>query len=356
MFEQLEQVEAKFQDLTERLSSPELKPSEILSTNKERVRLEPIVDTFRDYRSNLKELADNKELLAEEKDEELRTMAKEEISRLEPLIEQQAVDLKIMLLPRDPNDDKDVILEIRAGTGGDEASIFVGDLLKMYTYYAQTKGWKFSLVSTSDGSQGGYKEVICQVSGDQVYSSLKFESGVHRVQRVPKTESQGRVHTSACTVAVLPEAEEVELHIDPKELRIDTMRAGGAGGQHVNKTESAVRITHLPTGLAVACQDEKSQQMNRVKAMSVLRARLFERMQAKAHAERAAERKSMVGSGDRSEKIRTYNYPQDRCTDHRASVSIHGLSKLFSGHLDDILDPVRSKLQAEMLQQQEEAL
>ena len=281
-------------------------------------------------------------------------MAKEEIARLEEETAALTGELKILLLPRDPNDEKNIILEIRAGTGGDEAALFAGDLFKMYMGYAQQRRWKADVISQSEGAKGGFKEVIAQIEGEQVFSYLKYEAGVHRVQRVPETESQGRIHTSACTVAVLPEAEEVELRIDPKELRIDTMRAGGPGGQSVNTTDSAVRITHLPTGLIVQCQDEKSQLKNKNKAMTVLRARLLERMEAEAAAERAGERKAMVKSGDRSEKIRTYNFPQDRCTDHRASITVHNLPKLFTGEMDTLLDQVRTQLQAEQLRALEE--
>ena len=283
--------------------------------------------------------------------EELR---KGRVARLEEETAALTGELKILLLPRDPNDEKNIILEIRAGTGGDEAALFAGDLFKMYMGYAQQRRWKADVISQSEGAKGGFKEVIAQIEGEQVFSYLKYEAGVHRVQRVPETESQGRIHTSACTVAVLPEAEEVELRIDPKELRIDTMRAGGPGGQSVNTTDSAVRITHLPTGLIVQCQDEKSQLKNKNKAMTVLRARLLERMEAEAAAERAGERKAMVKSGDRSEKIRTYNFPQDRCTDHRASITVHNLPKLFTGEMDTLLDQVRTQLQAEQLRALEE--
>jgi peptide chain release factor 1 len=353
MFDKLDEVRARFDALTERLAAPDLQPQEIVEVGKERNRLEPIVEKYTALTAKSGELDDNKSLLGED-DDELKAMAKEEIARLEGEIEALTGELKILLLPRDPNDDKNIILEIRAGTGGDEAALFAGDLFKMYMGYAQGRRWKADVISQSEGAKGGFKEVIAQIEGDQVYSHLKYEAGVHRVQRVPETESQGRIHTSACTVAVLPEAEEVELKIDPKELRIDTMRAGGPGGQSVNTTDSAVRITHLPTGLIVQCQDEKSQLKNKNKAMTVLRARLLERMEAEAAAERAGERKAMVKSGDRSEKIRTYNFPQDRCTDHRASITVHNLPKLFTGEMDPLLDQVRTQLQAEQLKELEE--
>jgi peptide chain release factor 1 len=354
MFDKLDEVRARFDALTERLAAPDLAPQEIVEVGKERNRLEPIVEKYAALTEKTGELDDNKSLLNED-DDELKAMAKEEIARLESEIEALTGELKILLLPRDPNDDKNIILEIRAGTGGDEAALFAGDLFKMYMGYAQQRRWKADVISQSEGAKGGFKEVIAQIEGEQVYSHLKYEAGVHRVQRVPETESQGRIHTSACTVAVLPEAEEVELKIDPKELRIDTMRAGGPGGQSVNTTDSAVRITHLPTGLIVQCQDEKSQLKNKNKAMTVLRARLLERMEAEAAAERAGERKAMVKSGDRSEKIRTYNFPQDRCTDHRASITVHNLPKLFTGDMDPLLDQVRTQLQAEQLKELEES-
>jgi peptide chain release factor 1 len=354
MFDKLDEVRARFDALTERLAAPDLAPQEIVEVGKERNRLEPIVEKYAALTEKTGELDDNKSLLNED-DDELKAMAREEIARLESEIEALTGELKILLLPRDPNDDKNIILEIRAGTGGDEAALFAGDLFKMYMGYAQQRRWKADVISQSEGAKGGFKEVIAQIEGEQVYSHLKYEAGVHRVQRVPETESQGRIHTSACTVAVLPEAEEVELKIDPKELRIDTMRAGGPGGQSVNTTDSAVRITHLPTGLIVQCQDEKSQLKNKNKAMTVLRARLLERMEAEAAAERAGERKAMVKSGDRSEKIRTYNFPQDRCTDHRASITVHNLPKLFTGDMDPLLDQVRTQLQAEQLKELEES-
>ncbi len=354
MFERLDEVKRSYEHINERLGTPGLAHAEFTKLNKERVHLEPIVAAYSSFTEKTTELEDNKSLLADS-DDDIRQMAKDEIARLSDELETLENELKILLLPKDPNDDKNVILEIRAGTGGDEAALFAGDLYRMYTGYAQYKRWKVDIVSASEGTKGGFKEVIMQVTGDAVFSHLKYEAGVHRVQRVPETESQGRVHTSACTVAVLPEAEEVELKIDDKDLRIDTMRAGGPGGQSVNTTDSAVRITHLPTGLVVQCQDEKSQLKNKAKAMNVLRARLLDRMQAEADAERAGERRSMVGSGDRSEKIRTYNFPQDRCTDHRVGTTVHNLPKLLGGELEPLLSEVRTKLQAEQLKDLEAA-
>ncbi len=350
MFEKLREVSDRYEELTARLSTPGLSPRDIQDLNKERVHIEPIVECFQVYEEKAQDRADNKTLLDDE-DSEIADLAREEIARLDVDIEELSERLKVLLLPRDPNDAKDVILEIRAGTGGDEASLFAGSLLRMYTSYAQTRSWKVELMSVSEGTKGGYKEVVAQIVGNQVYSQLKQEAGVHRVQRVPETESQGRVHTSACTVAILPEAEEIDMKIDDRELRIDTMRAGGPGGQSVNTTDSAVRITHLPTGLIVQCQDEKSQLKNKAKAMRVLRARLLDQREAAAAAERAEERRSMVKSGDRSDKIRTYNFPQDRCTDHRVNITVYNLAKLFSGELEMLLGDVRAKLQAERLKE-----
>lgn len=352
MNEKLEEVARRFDDINEQLSAPSLTPDQLRELNRERVHLEPIVNAYERMKAATEERDDNKTLLGES-DPELKEMAKGEIERLETELEALEETLKVLLLPRDPNDDKNIILEIRGGTGGDEAALFAGELYNMYLRFAQTKGWRVDVMTQSEGSRGGFKEVIASISGDSVYSNLKYESGVHRVQRVPETESQGRVHTSACTVAVLPEAEEIELKIDDKDIRIDVMRAGGPGGQSVNTTDSAVRITHLPTGLIVQCQDEKSQHKNKAKAMTVLRSRLLDRMEAEAHNERAEERRSMVKTGDRSEKIRTYNFPQDRCTDHRIGLTVHNLPKLFSGELEPVIDAVRTAFQAEQLQQQQ---
>ena len=283
-------------------------------------------------------------------DEELREMAKMEIAELDEKLEQYENELKILLLPKDPNDDKNVILEIRAGTGGEEAALFGADLLRMYMRYAERQGWKTEIVSKSESDLGGYKEVIVRVIGDGAYSKLKFESGGHRVQRVPATESQGRIHTSACTVAVLPELDEVEeVHIDPSELRIDVYRASGAGGQHVQKTDSAVRITHLPTGLVVECQDERSQRQNKERAMQVLASRLYAMRVAEQQQAEASERKSLIGSGDRSERIRTYNYPQGRVTDHRINLTLYKLDQTMDGDLDEIISALITEHQAEQL-------
>ncbi len=334
--------------LIEQLGSPNLKPSELNVLNKERTQLEPLVEANVRLRALMSEREGNLEL-GEDSDPEIREMAREEIGRLNSEITGLEQEIKILLLPKDPNDQKNVIVEIRAGTGGDEASLFAGELFQMYARFSERMRWKFEILSLSDGPKGGYKEVIASVTGDQVYAWLKFEGGVHRVQRVPETETQGRIHTSACSVAILPEAEEVDIQIEAKDIRIDVFRAGGPGGQSVNTTDSAVRITHIPTGLVVQCQDEKSQLKNKIQAMKVLRARLYDQKEQELHRERAEERKAMVKSGDRSDKIRTYNFPQDRCTDHRVGVTIHNLPKLFAGELGDLLGQVRAYFQAQQL-------
>ena len=310
--------------------------------------LEPLVQAWRELCEFEAELEDSRSLL-KDPDPDMRDMAKEEIARLEPSIEDRLQALRVMLLPRDPNDDKNVILEIRAGTGGDEAALFAADVFRMYQRYSEGNSWRIEILDVSENDLGGFKEVVCAISGSSVFSRLKFESGVHRVQRVPTTETQGRIHTSACTVAILPEADEVEVEVNDADLRIDTYRASGAGGQHVNKTESAIRITHLPSGLVVTCQDEKSQHKNKAKAMKILRARLFEQMEAEAHAERAADRKSQVGSGDRSERIRTYNFPQNRLTDHRINLTLYKLDQIIQGSMDLVIDPLVQQHQADLM-------
>lgn len=344
-------IKERYQSILDKLIDPGLDQSSMLKLNKERAQLEPIVEAFDYILKCESELNDNLELL-KDADPDIKALAKEEVDRLKDQIDGSYERIKILLLPKDPLDEKNVILEIRAGTGGDEASLFAGELFNMYARYAENRRWKVEIMTSSEGTKGGFKEITATISGSEVYSHLKYEAGVHRVQRVPETEAQGRVHTSACTVAVLPEAEEVDVKIEEKDIRVDVFRAGGPGGQSVNTTDSAVRITHIPSGLVVQCQDEKSQLKNKAKAMKVLRARLYDRMQEEINKERAAERKEMVKSGDRSEKIRTYNFPQDRCTDHRVGITVHNLPKLFAGDLDDLITKIRTHFQAEALKAQ----
>ena len=317
--------------------------------SKEYAQLEPIVKCFRLYENNLTAIENANELLTED-DAEIKKLANEELKQLNQQQTELTQELRLLLLPKDPNDERNVFLEVRAGTGGNEAAIFAGDLFRMYSRFAEQKRWQLSIVSCSEGEHGGFKEVIARISGQAVYSQLKFESGAHRVQRVPVTESQGRVHTSACTVAVLPEIETVEtIQVDLNDLRIDTFRASGAGGQHVNKTDSAIRITHLPTGIVVECQDERSQHKNKARAMSLLQAKLLASEQNKQQTEQAAKRKSLIGSGDRSERIRTYNFPQGRVTDHRINLTLYKLDEIIEGNLEPIIGPLTRELQAEQL-------
>lgn len=351
MFDRLLEIKKRYDYLTERLSDPTLPsdPAEFQKVGKENSSLRPIVDNFEIYQKLLHDLEDNKKLIAEESDEEIREMAKSELPILEQKIAELSAIIKIQLLPKDPNDDKNIFLEIRAGTGGEEAALFAADLFRMYTRYAELKGWRVEIASQSETDKNGFKEVIAMISGDSVYSKLKYESGAHRVQRVPETEASGRVHTSAVTVAVLPEADDIDLVIPETDLKIDVMRAGGAGGQHVNKTESAVRITHLPTGLVVLCRDDRSQHKNRAQAMKVLRTRLLDLKQQEQSSSEAAARKTMVGSGDRSEKIRTYNFPQGRVTDHRIGLTLYQLDTVLNGSLDLLIEPLVNHYQTEAL-------
>ncbi len=350
MIERLAELEARYEEIGRELATPEVAsdPSRLAELGREMSRLEPIVAGVRSLRDARTQL-DEARGMADDPDEEMRAMAREEVDRLTAEVDRLESDLRVQLVPSDPNDDRNVIVEVRAGAGGEEASLFAADLYRMYARYAERRKWKVEVMSTSDSESGGFKEVIAEVRGDGAYSRLKFESGVHRVQRVPTTEAQGRIHTSTATVSVLPEADEVEVQIDEKDLRVDVYRSSGPGGQSVNTTDSAVRITHLPTGLVVAIQDEKSQHKNRAKAMSVLRARLLEQEQERQAAERGEERRSQVGSGERSEKIRTYNFPDDRVTDHRIGLTVHNLPGLLEGDLDRVVQPLMEADQARRL-------
>ncbi len=356
MFAKLESLEKKYLDLEAQLAEPDIfnDQDRYRKVTKAHADLREVVDLFREHRTLLQQKEENAALL-NDSDAEMRAMAQEEISAADERLPEIEHQLKILLLPKDPLDDKNTILEIRAGTGGDEASLFAADLFRMYTRYAEVKGWKTEIMSESPTDTGGMKEVICLISGDRVYSQLKYEAGTHRVQRVPATETQGRIHTSAATVAVMAEADEVDIDIRPDDLRIDVYRASGAGGQHVNKTESAVRITHIPTGTVVTCQDEKSQHKNKASAMKVLASRILQAEQEKQNASMSADRKAQVGSGDRSERIRTYNFPQGRCTDHRINLTLYSLEKIMEGDITNLLESLNTFYQTEALKNQSEA-
>ena len=350
MFDRLEQLEARYNELGDQLALPEIQQDReaYQKTAKQHRDLEETVERYRDWKQTRQAIDDARLMLAET-DADLRAMAEEEIAALEPRLAEIESALKLLLLPKDPNDDKNVILEIRAGTGGDEASLFAAEVFRMYLRFAEQHRWKVEILSSSESAVGGMKEIIALIEGDRVYSQMKYESGVHRVQRVPATETQGRVHTSAITVAVLPEAEEVDVKIEAKDLRVDTFCSSGPGGQSVITTYSAIRITHLPTNTVVSCQDEKSQIKNREKAMRVLRSRLYEVEMERQHAELARERKQQVGTGDRSEKIRTYNYPQNRLTDHRIGLTLHQLDLILQGRLQPVVDALIADAQASQL-------
>jgi len=352
MFDRLKDLETKFAELSSLISDPE-----VIADNarwrtlmKEHSDLTPVMDGYREYKSLTESIAEAKELLNESSDEDLRQLAKDELKESQTALEAVEAQLKVLLLPKDPNDEKNVIVEIRGGAGGDEAALFANTLFRMYGHYADRRRWKTEVMSANDTEQGGYKEVVFMIQGRGAYSRLKYESGVHRVQRVPETESSGRIHTSTVTVAVLPEAEDVDVSLDMNDVRVDVYRSSGNGGQSVNTTDSAVRVTHVPTGLVVACQDEKSQLKNKDKALKILRTKLYDLEQEKQHSQLSAERRSQIGTGDRSERIRTYNFPQSRVTDHRIGLTLHKLDAVLNGDLDEILDNCITQDQAKKLQ------
>lgn len=353
MLEKLEALKDKYIELSEKISDPEtLSDSQKLQKlMKEQAQLEPIVTKYNEYMDVFNQLKDSKEMLNDKLDDDFREMVKEEVKELTAKEEELMQEIKILLLPKDPNDDKDVIVEIRAGVGGDEAGLFAGDLLRMYLRYAERQGWKTEFISVNDQGIGGYKEVIFSIKGKGAYSKLKYESGVHRVQRVPDTESSGRIHTSSATVAVLPEVDDIDIEINPNDVRVDVFRSSGNGGQCVNTTDSAVRLTHIPTGIVISCQDEKSQLKNKDKAFKVLKARLYDMYQQEQNAELAETRKSQVGSGDRSERIRTYNFPQGRVTDHRIGMTLYKLDSFIDGDITEMLDALLTSDQAEKLKE-----
>ncbi len=353
MFDKLQAVEARFLEIESKLSDPSLadRPDEFRRLSKEHSSLQELVAEYRLYRKTKSDIDSNKELL-KEGDADFTQMAKDELKTLEPELEKIAARLQVLLLPQDPNDQKNILLEIRGGAGGEEAALFAAELYRLYQKFAERQGWRTEVMSVSQAEKGGFKEIVAMIEGTKVYSKLKYEAGVHRVQRVPETEAQGRVHTSTVTVAILPEAEEVDVQISPNDLRIDVYRSSGAGGQSVNTTDSAVRITHIPTGVVVACQDERSQLKNKEKALKIIRSRVLEAEQARAAKEHSDTRRAMVGTGDRSERIRTYNFPQGRLTDHRINFTLYQLPDVMEGHIDQLLDALQTHYQAEALKQE----
>jgi peptide chain release factor 1 len=354
MVEKLEELEQRYQELDALLADPAVisNQHEFRKFSREHAELSELVAAYRCYRKVLADITGNRELLA---DPDMKEMAEEELRALQEDKERLEAEIRLLLLPKDPNDKKNVILEIRAGTGGDESALFSGDLFRMYSRYAETNRWRVEIISASESERGGYKEIVAAIEGEEVFSKLKYESGTHRVQRVPETEAQGRIHTSACTVAIMPEAEDIDIDIKSDDLKIDVYRSSGAGGQHVNTTDSAVRITHIPTGTVVACQEERSQIKNRSKAMKVLKSRILDRMQSEQAAITAADRKQQVGSGNRSERIRTYNFPQGRMTDHRIGLTLYRLDAIMAGDIGEIVDSLRAYYQMEALKAQAEA-
>jgi peptide chain release factor 1 len=354
MWDRLKQIDRRYQELSQQIATPEIAtdPKQLQILAREKASIEDLVTKYREYKATSKELEETRAMLTTELDEDMSALVKQEIENLETRLDRQLHELKLALLPKDASDERDIIMEIRAGAGGDEASLFATDLFRMYTRYAQSKGWEIDIVNSTESGVGGFKEIIFEIKGKGAFSHLKYERGVHRVQRVPTTESSGRIHTSTATVAVLPQADEVELTINPNDLKIDFYHSRGAGGQNVNKVATAVRITHLPTGIVSTCQDERSQLRNRKKAMSVLRARLLDLERRKQEEEITKERRLQVGTGERAEKIRTYNFPQDRVTDHRIGLTIHNLPRILNGELDELIDGLATTDHAKQLERQ----
>jgi len=354
MWDRLEQIERRYQELDQQMAAPEIATDlkKLQALAREKAGIEDVVTRYRQYKATSRELEKTKAMLTSELDEEMSTMVKQEIEKLEAKLEGKLQGLKLALVPKDASDERDIIMEIRAGAGGDEAGLFAADLFRMYTRYAQSKGWEVDIIDSNESGVGGFKEIIFEIKGKGVFSRLKYERGVHRVQRIPVTESSGRIHTSTATVAVLPEADEVEVAVNPSDLRIDIYHSGGAGGQNVNKVATAVRVTHLPTGMVSTCQDERSQLRNRKKAMSVLRARLLDIEKRKQEEEITKQRRSQVGTGERAEKIRTYNFPQDRITDHRINLSLHNLQGVLDGELGELIDALATSERAKQLEGQ----